>query len=91
MTNKVPPNSPPIPLLWRGQGVVGRGMSLLFVIGRPQRWHQTGENDKRKKCHSERSEESLRLAYLLLRCDSSLRSERSYENQSMCLFRLRNK
>ena len=30
---------------------------------------------KEKKCHSERSEESLRLAYLLLRCDSSLRSE----------------
>jgi len=30
---------------------------------------------KEKKCHSERSEESQRLAYLLLQCDSSLRSE----------------
>ena len=28
-------NSPPIPLLWRGQGVVGRGMFLLFVISSP--------------------------------------------------------
>ena len=49
------------------------------------------KNDKRKKCHSERSEESLQLAITLLRCDSSLRSERSYEIKSMCLFRLRNK
>jgi len=36
-------------------------------------------------CHSERSEESLQLACTLLRCDSSLRSERSYEiNQCVC-------
>jgi len=71
----------------KGQGDVSFCLSLVD----PQRRIQTEEYDKRKKCHSERSEESLLLANLLLRCDSSLRSERSYENQSMCLFRLRNK
>ena len=78
------------------------------VIAWPQRWHQTGKNDKRKKCHLFRKRtihnvkiyqcsrftkwskqthwlnfrgtfwtkwRIAQLAYLLLRCDSSLRSE----------------
>ena len=47
--------------------------------------------DKPGICHSERSEESHRNKRQANRRDSSLRSERSYDNQSMCLFRLRNK
>ena len=54
-----------------------------FVISSPQRWHLTSEKWQEKKCHSERSEESLQLAYISSRWDSSLRSEWQIANSSL--------
>jgi len=71
MTNKVPPNSPPL----EGQGWWAGGCFFCLSLVDPKDYIKQAKNDDTYSCYSERSEESLQLAYLLLQCDSSLRSE----------------